>query len=273
MWLKRNAAFLSAACLLALAPARAQIPAELPATRFYPGQASSGAGKPDERAVSWKRFFPNVLDDQKRIWLYPKHLAEGKHWEPAAAFLVGTGALIALDPEDTPYFRRTQAFHGLNQITTSSNVIIAIAAVPTAFYLAGLKRGDPYMQNTVLLTGEAILDGEAVALVMRDVSRRQSPSEIAPTGDFSDTWFRRNKGLFYVGSGGFPSGHMVAAVAVATVFSRRYPNHRWVPWVAYGLAGVVGFTRITLADHFPSDVFAGAFLGYAITRYGVLRQP
>ena len=148
-----------------------------------------------------------------------------------------------------------------------------MAIVPAAFYAFGLARRDEYMQKTVQLAGEAVLDGEVLKVVMRDVSRRLSPREILPNGDFSDTWFRRQKGLFYVGSGGFPSGHTIAAVSIATVFARRYPNHRWVPWVAYGLSGIVGFSRITASDHFPSDVFAGAVLGYAITRYDVLRRP
>lgn len=58
---------------------------------------------------------------------------------------------------------------------------------------------------------------------------------------------------------------------MATVVSRRYPKHRWLPYVAYGLAGVVGFSRVTLSSHFPSDVFLGAALGYSISRYAVLR--
>jgi membrane-associated phospholipid phosphatase len=36
------------------------------------------------------------------------------------------------------------------------------------------------------------------------------------------------------------------------------------------MAGVIGFSRMTLSSHFPSDVFMGAALGYSITRYAVL---
>lgn len=261
--------------LLAAQPVRLQgqtpagAPAALPPQAGEPSEPQQTA----ERPVSWKRFAPNVLEDQKRIWLFPKNLAEGKHWIPAFGFVFATGALVALDPRDAPYFRRTKSYSGFNRITSSSNTITAMGIVPASFYVAGLIRRDDFMKQTVELGAEAVLDGEAVDLVMRDISRRQSPSEILPSGDFSDTWFRRNKGLIYVGSGGFPSGHATAAVSLATVFARRYSNHRWVPWVAYGLAGVVCFSRISLSDHFPSDVFAGAALGYAITRYGVLRQP
>jgi membrane-associated phospholipid phosphatase len=59
---------------------------------------------------------------------------------------------------------------------------------------------------------------------------------------------------------------------VATVFARRYRQHRWVPYVAYGLASVISFSRVTTGAHFPSDVFIGAALGYAIARFDVVRQ-
>jgi membrane-associated phospholipid phosphatase len=59
---------------------------------------------------------------------------------------------------------------------------------------------------------------------------------------------------------------------MATVIAERYQQHRWVPWVAYGLANVVGCSRITLHAHFRSDIFAGAVLGYAISHYVILRK-
>jgi hypothetical protein len=46
-----------------------------------------------------------------------------------------------------------------------------------------------------------------------------------------------------------------------------------VPWVAYGAATAVGFSRITLQAHFAYDVFAGAVFGYVIRRFVVLRGP
>jgi membrane-associated phospholipid phosphatase len=64
----------------------------------------------------------------------------------------------------------------------------------------------------------------------------------------------------------------MVAFSVATVIARRYGNHRWVPYVAYGLASVVGFSRLTLNVHFLSDVVMGGALGYSISRFTVLRQ-
>jgi membrane-associated phospholipid phosphatase len=43
-----------------------------------------------------------------------------------------------------------------------------------------------------------------------------------------------------------------------------------VPFLAYGAAGAIGFSRVTLSAHNVSDVFAGATLGFAISRFVVL---
>lgn len=62
-------------------------------------------------------------------------------------------------------------------------------------------------------------------------------------------------------SASFPSSHAVNTFAAATLFSLFY--RRWVPWVAYGLAGVVSYSRIYLGLHYPSDVLGGAVIGIA----------
>jgi membrane-associated phospholipid phosphatase len=38
------------------------------------------------------------------------------------------------------------------------------------------------------------------------------------------------------------------------------------------LAAAIGFSRATLSSHYLSDVFMGGALGYAVTRFTVLRQ-
>lgn len=231
---------------------------------------SSLAAQPS-REVSWKLLGGNVLHDQKRIWFFPKSLAQGKHWLPTLGVVGATAGLIALDPHDTPYFRRTRAFDTFNNVMSSRNTILGMALFPASVYALGLARHDSYMQKTLQLSAESVLDSEILDLVIRDVTRRVPPKDIAPNGDFSDSFFQNHKGPFYVGNGGFPSGHTLAAFSIATIFAERYRRHRWVPWAAYGLATLVGFSRITGQDHFPSDVFAGAALGFTVGHFVVLR--
>ena len=224
----------------------------------------------DQRPASWKLLLPNMLCDQKRIWTFPWHLAQGRNVLPTAGVVGVTTGLVLLDPSTTPYFRRTNSFHSFNQVLSSSNTSLIIALVPVSFYGFSFLRHDSYGEQTALLVGEAVADSEIVATVMKDVDRRLRPVDIAPHGNFADTWFK-STGSWWRGNGSFPSGHEIAAISVATVFARRYGrDHKWVPWVAYGMAGAIGFSRITLSSHFPSDVFMGAALGYSISRYAVL---
>jgi len=143
---------------------------------------------------------------------------------------------------------------------------------PVSMYAVGLIRKDEKSKKTALLAAEAVADAEILTTVMKDADRRLRPAAIAPHGNYSDTWFESG-GSFLRGQGSFPSGHTIAAMAVATVVARRYGHeHRWVPYVAYGLAAAVGFSRMTLSAHFLSDVFVGGALGYSISRFVVLRQ-
>jgi membrane-associated phospholipid phosphatase len=235
-----------------------------------PDTTTSGPTSVAQRQISWKLLVPNVMHDQKLIWLFPKAVAEGKHVRPTIAVLSVTGGLIALDPIDSPYFRRTQSFGAFNTDFSGRNTSIAMAAFPVAFYIYGLARKDSYAQHTVLLAGEAVLDSEILTTVMKDIDRRLLPAQVPSNSDYSDTWFLGH-GHMLGGNGSFPSGHTIAAFSIATVFADRYPKPRWHRWVAFGLAGLVGFSRLPLQAHYPSDVFAGAVLGYSIAHYVVLR--
>jgi membrane-associated phospholipid phosphatase len=237
------------------------------------GAIPSQAGREviSDRPVSFKQLPSNLLQDQKTIWSFPAQLARGKHWKPALGFAAVTAGLLALDPHDTPYFRRTTSFHGFNKTFSGANTSLGMAIVPASFLVAGLARHDSYSEHTALLAGEAVADAEVLTVLLKDASHRLRPSGVPPNGNFSDTWTEA-PGSPLGQNASFPSGHAIAAFSLATVFARRYREHRWVPWLAYGLAGAVAFSRIPLQAHFPSDVFAGAALGYFISRGVVLQN-
>ena len=90
-----------------------------------------------------------------------------------------------------------------------------------------------------------------------------------PTGNFTGTFFNSGKSPFKGSS--FPSGHSAAAFSVATVVANRYGNHKWVPWVVYGMATAISLSRVTTNAHFSSDVFLGAAIGYTTAKFQVLR--
>ena len=223
-----------------------------------------------DREVSWRTLPRNFLQDQKDIWLFPVQLAKGRHWLPTLAVTGVTAALITPDPHDTPYFRRTSRFEGFNDAFSGRITAAEMAIVPAAFLVVGHFRHDSYTEKTALLAGEAYANSAIVDISMKVATRRLRPSDIPPSGKFSDTFFHSHVSPTGINTS-FPSGHAAGAFAVATVFSHRYRQHRWVPWMAYGVASVISFSRITNQSHFPSDVFLGAALGYTMTKFGVLR--
>ncbi len=60
----------------------------------------------------------------------------------------------------------------------------------------------------------------------------------------------------------FPSANTSNAFTTATVFATMYKDKKWVPPLAYGLATLVGFSRIYNNGHWASDVMAGAAVGF-----------
>lgn len=220
------------------------------------------------RPVSWKEIAPNIASDQKRIWTYPVRAFNRKNILPTVAFLATTASLLAADPGEAKYFHNTSSFHGFNSVLSSTNTSLVILAAPVSMYAAGLIKRDSKLQKTALLSGEAVADSEILSVVLKAVDRRARPASFSRQGNYWDSWTDGSST-----NGSFPSGHTIAAFSVATILSRQYgTNHRWLPYVAYGAATLIGFSRLSLGAHFTADVFAGATFGYAISRFAVLRN-
>jgi undecaprenyl-diphosphatase len=61
----------------------------------------------------------------------------------------------------------------------------------------------------------------------------------------------------------FPSAHTLFAFMMATLLATWFPRYRIFFYI---VAAFIGWTRIYLGLHFPTDVIAGGLLGYGITR-------
>ena len=58
----------------------------------------------------------------------------------------------------------------------------------------------------------------------------------------------------------FPSGHSTAAFAFASALWRTAPD-RWMKWTALAAAVLMGFSRLYVGVHYPSDVLVGVAVG------------
>ena len=111
--------------------------------------------------------------------------------------------------------------------------------------------------KTYRRAGIAVLIGLAVSLVLGTGLLKHVVMRARPCIDFP--WMPMLVQVPLATDFSFPSGHTFASFAAAAAMFRQLKR----PWAyaALGLAVVIGFSRIYLFMHYPSDVLAGALLG------------
>jgi undecaprenyl-diphosphatase len=80
---------------------------------------------------------------------------------------------------------------------------------------------------------------------------------------FLETASKLSKGPGEILDPGFPSAHTAFAFMMATLLAERFPRYRVIFFI---VAAFIGWTRIYLGLHYPTDVIAGGLLGYGITK-------
>ncbi len=109
-----------------------------------------------------------------------------------------------------------------------------------------------YREDGVLMMSSLLTDLVLCNVVLKKMIARQRPCWLNET-----VQLLVNNPKDY----SFPSGHTMASFAVAPIIYRA--NKKW-GIAAYILAGLIGFSRMYLYVHFPTDVFGGAVCGLGV---------
>lgn len=146
-------------------------------------------------------------------------------------------------------------------ISNSNNEVII--GVPISLGIAGLIKKDPVLirKACFIVAASAVNFGITYAL-------KYSVNRQRPFNNYPDIMKKSDGGGL-----SFPSGHTSAAFATATSLSLAYP--KWYVIVpSYLWAGTVGYSRMYLGVHYPSDVLGGmvtgigsAFLTYKMNKW------
>jgi membrane protein DedA with SNARE-associated domain/membrane-associated phospholipid phosphatase len=143
-------------------------------------------------------------------------------------------------------------------VTFFGGVVFTATALTAALLIAYVRSGD--LKLPAFLTF-ALMGGIGLAPVVKLLVGRPRP-------DFSQ--------LVDVGFHAFPSGHATSAAVVCAALAYVLTRHQswslsvWI-WTAAGMvAFLIGFSRLYLGVHWPTDVLAGWLLGLAWVAAGAI---
>ena len=147
-------------------------------------------------------------------------------------------------------------------------------AVGLVTYAAGRAANRPQVTAFGREATTAVLVAGTLTFTVKGLVGRARPMSAAP-GD-ADI-YRPGRGFLDARRASFPSGHTAASFALATVIASELPHDkpllRWgAGALAYGGAGLVGFSRVYGDRHWTSDVIMGAGLGIVAGRIAVRRE-
>ena len=134
---------------------------------------------------------------------------------------------------------------------SSSAEPICVAA-PISMFAVSLINHDQNLKKNSFKLAESLVVTAAIAEVMKVTINRDRPFVKYPMDVFPNKIDETGKSM--------PSGHTAFAFTTATAIYLAYPKW-YVALPAFTWATAVGYSRMYLGQHYPSDVLMGAIVG------------
>jgi undecaprenyl-diphosphatase len=149
------------------------------------------------------------------------------------------------------YENRNPVFDAVFVVITNSAGALAFG-LPGIFLIVALATKNVALRRNALLMLIPVAISAIVANILKYTIDLPRPFEV----------YHYIKQLSVGGSPSFPSGHTADAFAFATIVSLVY-RKRFIIIPCFIWAALVGYSRMYLGVHFPSDVLAGGIVGAA----------
>lgn len=146
----------------------------------------------------------------------------------------------------------------LNRNTSLESTMVGITnsampvsvGTPIIIYAVGLIEKDSTTKKKAIFIGESLAASAFISLALKSITKRDRPYETYP----------EIENVTLESSYSFPSAHTSSAFSTATSLSMAYPKW-YVIAPSFLWAGAVGYSRMYLGVHYPTDVLAGAIVG------------
>jgi undecaprenyl-diphosphatase len=211
-----------------------------------------------ERTSRFRSFTSRLMNIEIRVILTVLGIVMALWIFFLIADAVGEGSIQNLDLQVIEFFRNSdnspagpQWLPGVMRDITSlgGGTVIALITLIVVIYLLLLKK-----HNELLLVLAAVLGGSILGVLLKEYFGRQRP----------DLIFRLTDAI----SLSFPSGHSMMSTVIylslAALLSRIQHERKirvYIVSVALFLAFIIGFSRIYLGVHYPTDVIGGWTIG------------
>ncbi len=182
---------------------------------------------------------------------------EKKDWL-ASAFIVGTSGSIMLADEkvqERVQAKRNSTSDRITNIIEPFGLEGAILALG-GLYLAGCIKKDTTFKKVTLLCGESALISGVIVGALKILIGRARPDTDEGVSSYSPF-------SIYASHWSLPSGHTSTAFAIASCLASESEN-TLVKVASYGMAIIIGVSRIHDDKHWASDVFLASTIGIGV---------
>ena len=133
-----------------------------------------------------------------------------------------------------------------------------ISAFLASSYLSGYLFDNNKLTETALLGIESLIISAVFTHSLKQIFHRHRPYMNDGNKIFEGPFFSSNDEIL-----SFPSGHSTSSFAVATIFANQYANDNLLlSTLIYSMATITTISRVYDDEHWASDVFIGATIGY-----------
>lgn len=170
--------------------------------------------------------------------------------------VIGAAGLASLWDEDVHSEMRRSRSSSVNNLADGFDLLGHPATGLGASALLwgiGTWREDSVLAQTGQLAFEAVFLSQVATAAVKVGFGRHRPDVDEDAWSFRPLSFSGQRHSL-------SSAHTANAFALAGVLSSR-SKKAWAPWLCYGLAGLVGVSRVYDDEHWLSDVMVGALIG------------
>ncbi len=132
----------------------------------------------------------------------------------------------------------------------SESTIITSFGIPVGIGITALVKDDDKMLKEALYIGVSQMINNGLTYALKLSFNRERPYDTYP----------QLEPYKIMSSASFPSGHTSLAFSTATALSLQYPKW-YIIAPSFLWASSVGYSRMNLGVHYPTDIIAGAILG------------